>query len=327
MSADPLSAGGGAVAGYWQLLAIVAPVFVVVGLGVLARRLNWVDERGEDALLRIVVWMTYPCLVFESVAANQVLREPGNIGWPPVIGFATTALGVGVAWFAGRAIGLKPGGGLRTFALATGVYNYGYLPLPIMEGLFGRESQAVLLVHNVGVEVAIWTVGVLVLSGLRGRDGWRKMINPPVISVAIGVLANAIGLSQHLPGFVRQVIHTLATCAIPLGLLMTGSSIQPHLEDPVRLFEPRVAIGACVVRLGLLPLAFLALAVFLPVSLELKRVILVQGAMPAAVFPIILARLYGGQPSLAVQVVLATTAAGLVTIPFWLRVGLQAIGP
>jgi len=60
----------------------------------------------------------------------------------------------------------------------------------------------------------------------------------------------------------------------------------------------------------------------LPCSDELKRVIVVQAAMPAAVLPIIIAQYYGGQPLTAVQVVLSTTAAGLVTCPLWIRAGL-----
>jgi malate permease and related proteins len=48
--------------------------------------------------------------------------------------------------------------------------------------------------------------------------------------------------------------------------------------------------------------------------------------MPAAVFPTIMARQYGGDPTTAVRVVVATTVGGLVTIPLWLRLGLGWLG-
>jgi predicted permease len=75
-------------------------------------------------------------------------------------------------------------------------------------------------------------------------------------------------------------------------------------------------------RMGVLPVGILALAYFLPLSVELKRVLLVQAAMPAAVIPIIISRLYGGHPRTAVQIVLGTTALGILVIPLWLRAGL-----
>jgi hypothetical protein len=75
-----------------------------------------------------------------------------------------------------------------------------------------------------------------------------------------------------------------------------------------------------------MPAVMLGFARLLPCSLELKRVLVVEAAMPAAVFPIIMARYYGGQPLTAVQVVLSTTAVGLVTCPLWIRAGLAWVG-
>jgi predicted permease len=70
----------------------------------------------------------------------------------------------------------------------------------------------------------------------------------------------------------------------------------------------------------------LLLAKFLPCSLELKRVMIVQAAMPTAIIPIIIAKLYGGHPRTAVQIVLGTTALGIFVIPLWLRAGIEWVG-
>jgi predicted permease len=48
--------------------------------------------------------------------------------------------------------------------------------------------------------------------------------------------------------------------------------------------------------------------------------------MPTAVFSIILSKLYGGHPRTAVQIVLGTTALGILVIPLWLRAGLEWAG-
>jgi predicted permease len=70
----------------------------------------------------------------------------------------------------------------------------------------------------------------------------------------------------------------------------------------------------------------LAVARWLPCSLELKRVLVVQAAMPAAVFPIVLARHYGGQPLTAVQIVLGTTVLGIFVSPLWISAGRAWLG-
>ena len=78
--------------------------------------------------------------------------------------------------------------------------------------------------------------------------------------------------------------------------------------------------------LGILPVLFLTMARFGPFSIELKRVILLQAAMPSAVFPIIMARHYGGDTSTALRVVIATSVVSLVTIPLWIRSGMTFLG-
>ena len=311
---------------YGQLFLVILPVFAMIALGVGLRRLQWITEAGEDSLFNLVVRVTFPCLIFESVVANPALREPGNLLLAPLLGFGLTLLSMLVGWYAARALGLTIGHGLRTFALAVGLTNYGYLPLPLMDAMFGPESRAVLLVHNVGVEAAIWTGGVLVVTGLSPLAGWRKLINAPVLALALALAVNLSGAGAHVPAAVMALVHALALCAIPLGLVMSGASLQPHLDDPRQLVDTRVTLTAWLLRLGVLPFVYLLAARYLPGSVELKRVLVVQAAMPSAVVSIIVARIYGGQPLVAVQIILGTTALALFTIPFWIRFGLAFAG-
>ena len=311
---------------YWQLLALVVPVFALIAIGVVVRRVHWIEGEAETSLIRLVVNLCYPALIFESVAGNAALREPQNLVLPPLVGFGITLLGIRAGLLVAKMIGLHIGTGLRTFALAVGITNYGYLPLPIMEGIWGPESRGVLLVHNVGVEIAIWTVGLLVLSGESLRSGWRRLVSPMMITIAAAIACNLAGLTPHLPKVATDAIHALGVCGVPLGLIMTGVSLANFLDEPRHLFDAKIAGAAAALRLGVLPLALILLAKYLPCSVELKRVILVQAAMPVAMVSVILARLYGGHPRTAVQIALGTTAVGLFTIPLWIRAGLAWVG-
>jgi len=311
---------------YTQLLLAIVPVFAMIALGAGLRRFDLVTEQAEASLFNLVFKVTFPCLIFEAVAGNPTLHEPGNLLLPPLAGFGLTVCSMIIGWYVARALGLTVGHGLRTFALAVGLTNYGYLPIPIMDTMFGPESRAVLLVHNVGVEAALWTGGILMVTGTSPLAGWRKLVNAPILSLLIALAANLTGAAALVPAVVMKLVHTLGPCAIPLGLLMTGVSIQPHLDDPKQLVDKRVTLMAWLVRLVVLPWLFLLAARWLPCSVELKRVLVVQAAMPSAVISIIIARVYGGQPLVAVQIILGTTALALFTIPFWIRFGLAFTG-
>ena len=88
----------------------------------------------------------------------------------------------------------------------------------------------------------------------------------------------------------------------------------------------RVVSVAALVRLGIMPLLFILLAKYLPCSTELKRVLILQGAMPSAVLPIVITKHYGGDARTALQVALGTSLLGLATIPLWIHFGGQLVG-
>jgi predicted permease len=196
-----------------------------------------------------------------------------------------------------------------------------------MAALFGRESLGVLFAHNVGVEAAIWTVGVLVLAGHSLREGWRQLYSPPVLALVLAVGVNLSGLGGHIPEVVLGVIRTLAACAIPLGLLLSGATMAEHLfTRPADLIEWRTSLAAVGLRLGVLSGVFLLLAKFGPFSPELKHVILVQATMPAAFLPLVIVKHYEGDSLTAMRSVLATVVASIVLMPLWLKWGLAWLG-
>jgi predicted permease len=265
-------------------------------------------------------------LILDKSLGNPALRQLGNLILAPAIGFAAVGLGILVALAARPLHGLRDPRQARTFALCVGMYNYGYVPLPLALLLFDQATAGVLFLHIIGVEMAMWTLGVMVLSGSGiGRD-WRKLVNGPLVAIVAAVTLNGLGWETHVPAVGVTMLHWLGQCAIPLALVLIGAVMADHLAE----FRPasgwRVVSSAVLLRIGLLPIVFLLAARYLPITLELKRVLVLEAAMPAAVFPIIMSRHYNGDPPTAMRVVLATSVVGLVTIPLWIRFGMRFVG-
>jgi malate permease and related proteins len=308
---------------YWSLLGLVAPVFLLIAAGAITRRAGWLRPEADDSLLRLVVNLLYPCLIFSHALGNPALRAPGNLLGAPLLGFLSMAAGITLAYGAGRACGLAQGKGLRTFAFSAGIFNYGYMAIPVVTALHGEKTLGVLFVFNVGCEMAIWSVGILMLAGLSPREGWRRVLNPPVGALVLAIGFNLCGGADLLPQLLREAIRMLGLAAVPLGLLVIGATLVEYLSAPRTLVDRRITPLACAVRLGVLPLLMLAGAAWLPLAPETRAVLAVQAAMPAGVLPIVIARHHGGQTLTAVQVVLGTTAVGWLTVPLWLRLGLE----
>jgi predicted permease len=311
---------------FLTVLQSVIPVFLVAASGFAMRKLAWLTEEADASLMRITINVMTPCLVFDSILGNKAFEQPSNVFLAPAVGFGTVLAGLLLALAFRRWVPARVPATRRTFVFSVAVYNYGYVPLPLAMMLFDRETVAVLFVHNVGVEIALWVFGLLLLTGAGLRASWRRLLNAPLLAIVLTVTLNALVPPEAVPPVVRTAAHLLGQCAIPLGLVLIGAVMADHAHEFVRAQGGRVMALGCLLRLGLLPVGFLLLARYLPCSLQLKQVILLQAAMPAAVFPIVMARHYGGDPITALRVVVATSLGALLTIPLWLRLGMYMVG-
>jgi predicted permease len=311
------------------LLAAIAPVFAIIAAGFLIRRNGVLSAQADSSLLRICVNVLYPCLIVSTIVGNEALHQASNVWLPPLTGFMTVGMGFLVCYGGARLLRIPHGRSTRTFVYVAGMYNYSYTAIPIIQQIFGTKALGVLFTHNLGVEIAFWIGASLILAGHSetGETGqaniWRRIISMPVIAILLSLLLNFAHAGEHLPLWLLGAVRMTGAAAIPMALLLTGATLDDFLEE-VRPSPSEAAIltTACLLRLGLLPLGFLALARWLPCSIELKEVLIVQAAMPCAMLPVVLSKHYGADAGMAVQIVLGTTALSILTIPYWIRFGM-----
>ena len=307
-----------------DVLSAVLPVFCLALVGIGLRRVRWLTEEADATLLRLVVNVLTPCLIFDKVLGNRALQRAENLFIPPLIGFGGIVLGIGTCWLFRRRVGLKTDPEQRTFALVAGLQNFAYVPFPLVLMLFANhpDTPGVLFLHNLGVDIAMWTLGLITLGHATGPGEWRKLINAPLVAIVLSLLLNSCDGAHWVPRPLSITASMLGACTFPLGILLTGAM----MADQVRQLHPARATGtliwSAIFRLGVIPALMLGIARILPCSVEIKRVIVVQAAMPAGIFPIVLSRLYGGDPATAVRIVAGTTILSLITIPLWIQWGI-----
>jgi predicted permease len=282
------------------------PVLILVIGGALARRVGVLRRDDDAVIMRLTVHVLYPCFILDNVLGNPVIRTPSVVAWGIGLGAGLVVAGILVGLLAGRLLGLKRGTGRRTFALSTGVQNFGYTAIPVINLLWpGSGVLGVLFIHNIGVEIAMWTVGVMLLAGST-KVPWRNLSNGPAVAIVIGLLLVFPGLDGLATGPPRVAIEWMGRGAFPIGLFITGALMMDFLTNERPSF--RIAAGSIAVRLIAVPLLFLVAARWLPMT------------------PILMAKLYGGRPGIAVQTVATTTFACLLSIPLILSWAISWIG-
>ena len=222
-----------------------------------------VRKEHDEGMMRAVYTVMLPCYMLDKILGSEVLKSGSVVISAIGLGFGLILAGMAIGMLVGRLIGLERGSGMRTFALAAGSQNFGFTAAPVVEILWSTGALAVLFIHNIGVELALWSVGVMIMSGERGLH-WRKLLNGPVFAVVTGLTLVMLGLDDQFTGPARKAMSMLGVGAFPLGIFITGCTIM----DLIGAEKPSVKIIAAssLVRLVLAPAVFLTAAKFLPLA-------------------------------------------------------------
>ncbi len=246
-----------------DVLAGVLPVYLLLVAGVVLRWTKVLRPEHDDGVMRVVYTIMLPAFMLDKILGSDVLRSGPVVISAVALGFFLMLGGAFIGMAVGRLIGFERGSGMRTFGLTSGCQNFGFTAVPMVEILWSTGALAILFVHNIGCELAMWTVGVLIMSGER-RIIWRRLANGPVVAVLCGLLLVSFGWDDLVSGPFRRSLGMIGAGAVPLALLVIGCTTA----DLVMAERPtlKIIIGSSLVRLVLAPALFLSAAKFLPIA-------------------------------------------------------------
>ena len=154
-----------------------------------------------------------------------------------------------------------------------------------------------------------FSVGLFLWSG---RIDLMELVRNPIGLSAI-TAALVIGLEVPVPGFLMNTTVLLGKFAIPLMLLALGVAIaELKVTDLYRSLTVAVARLAIGLTIGF------GMAQMLGFSGIARGVLILQCAMPAAVFNYLLAQRYDRSPEQVASIVVVSTLLTAVTLPLLL---------
>jgi predicted permease len=306
---------------FFQIFFALLPLFGVASMGAWFRQKEVMDASADATILWLVIHVFTPALIIDSVVGKPALEDIQILVAAPFLGYATVLIGVWLSKIGARFAKFNTEEQLRTFVTCVSLYNYGYVAIPVIIMFFNHDVLGMLFLFNTGVEFAMWTIGVLGLTGkVSLKESCKRLLTPPVAALFFSVMVNAYFVENPFPVSWARVIHMLGQATIPMALLLVGATIFDH-GPIVRQIKPlRPIIVGSVLRLFIIPATFVLLSIILPIPVSLKTVLCVQAGMPSAVLPIIFVRKYGGDLQLAIRIITATSIFCLFTMPLWLSI-------
>lgn len=284
-----------------EILTIIAPVFLIAALGYLWARAG---KRFDSVMVtELTVLVTTPCLVIDTF-----LRAELSMGAFGDMVVATLVLYTLVA-LSGALVLLLLRWPQRHFLPSLIFGNTGNMGLPLCLFAFGEEGLALGITLFAVSAILNFTLGVSLAAGSVSP---KQMVRMPILyAVAFSILILTTGLS--LPSWVAETLRLLAGVTIPLMILALGVSLArlkiANLGQALVLSIVRIGVGA---GLGFLVAALLGL------EGTARGVLIIQAAMPAAVFNFLFAERYSAAGPQVAGVVLVSSLLSVASTPLLL---------
>jgi predicted permease len=284
-----------------DLFAIIAPVFVCTALGWAWVRAGRSYDR--ELITILITDIGAPCLVFSRLVALEVEPEA-------MAEMAMAAL-ISIACFAVSGIAILRLARLpsHTFLCPLVFGNQGNMGLPVCLFAFGEEGLALAIAYFSVTVTLQFTAGISIWSG---RLSLGELARTPLIYAV--VLAVAVLVSgATVPAWIWNSTDILGGFAIPLMLVTLGAALA---ELRVARIGRSIALSFC--RLGIGFGVGVALAAMLDLSGVARGVLVLQCAMPAAVFNYLFAQRYARAPEEVASIVVVSTLLAFAGLPLLL---------
>jgi predicted permease len=284
-----------------DIIAVMAPVFLIAALGY-----GWARAElpySGPFITTFMINVATPCLVFATLL--RLRFEAAELATVAGASLACLALCAAVAFTILRLSGHS----LRVYLPALIFPNSGNMGMPLCLFAFGETGLGLAVVFFAVLAVAQFTLGPAIAAG---RVDLRQMVRTPLVhAVALALLLQLSGIA--LPRWAANTTELLGDCAVPLMLLSLGVALAR-----LRIAGLGRALAMSALRLSLGFVVGLTVATVLGLEGTLRGVVILEAAMPVAVFNYLWAVRYDTAPEEVAGMVLGSTVLSFVTLPLLL---------
>jgi predicted permease len=298
---------------FLDILTIVIPVFLVIGLGFVLKRLNLIDDHFLFQTNRLVYYVALPLLLFYKIGTADFFA---NFNGSLVLG-SSLVIALGFALSYGYAA-------LRGYAPATrGAFSQGafrgnlaYIGLAIVFNAYGEDglTRAGILMGFLVPVLNFFAILALLWPHRRtgehqGRAFWVRQIafNPLIIASFTGIIWSFLHLP--IPVILDRSLHIATGMTLPLALLAIGGSFSlQKLKGDLTC-----ALLSTTIKIIWLPVIAAALLFAMGVRGQDLAIGVLFAGTPTATATYIMAHQLKGDAELAGSIVMMSTLLSALT--------------
>lgn len=292
---------------------------LIILTGTAARHLGVIRREDGPLLVRVVINLTLPPLVFLILVRADLER---SLLLVPVAGLAIHAILVALIWVSVRVWGMeRPRAGALIVAGAVG--NTGFFGLPLIAASgSGFSLPAAVMYDALATAIITWTSTIAISRVFGGEHSpgrraaplgeiGRALMLPPTWAMVAGLAVNLAGID--LPAVIERPCDLLGSATLPLTMLYAGSMIE--VRGLGRLWGELTY--TVIVRLGIATLLGVLVAGALGLDGDVFNTVVIMSAMPTAMMSLALGAPAGLRGDVIAGAIVVTTLLSTLTLPEW----------
>ena len=284
----------------YEIFAVMAPVLACAVIGFYWAKSGY--DFDPEFISRLVLNVGAPCLMLSVLSSVEV-----DLAAFKRTAFACVLIAALMAVL-GVVIPRVRGDDVRAFLPSFLFPNVGNMGLPVCMLAFGEQGLALALVFFMVLSIAHFPAGIL-LAGGRDAGGFKGLLKMPIL-YAIVIGACLVMFNISLPQPIKNSVELIGGMTIPLMLITLGVSLQR-----LHVGQWQQALFYSVMRIGGGLLVGLLVVWLLGLEGVERGVVIVQAAMPVAVFNYLFAERFQREPQAVAGMVVMSTLISFATVP------------
>ena len=299
----------------------VTTIFLVGLIGYLLARRGWVGPEMTKQLPRMITTVALPAFLFQNIASNFERDQLLMLLYGSLLPLCSLSVSFASAYLLARVMRMRYGR-QGTFRTGFSISSSAIIGLPVSAALFGESALQYALLYFIANATFFWTLGNYSIA----RDGekaevklfspvtLKHIFSPPLLGFLAGMVMVLFGL--HLPTFLDKAVKYVGDMSIGLsimyvGMMLNGVNIKAdNMERDVLM----VFFGRAIFS----PMCVLVLSYIFSIPPLMRKVFIIQAALPVMMQVPVLAGYYKADSRYATVIATFSAIVCLATLPLWM---------
>lgn len=297
-------------------------LFTFIVGGFILRKAKILPEDSGTVISKLETYLIIPLLTINSFSKN--CTRANFVSTAPYLIYAIllVAIALVIAIPLSNFFGIQHGNSeaenkyqskIYSYALAFG--NYGYVGNALALGLLGDEGLFKYLMFTMVLSATVYTWGMSVLIPKENQKGGvlKNFLNPPTVSLFIGIALGLFNVRPHMPEFVTITLENATACMGPLGMILLGLVVGGY--DLRGLLTNGQVYIASFLRLLVIPSLMMLILKYIGASVEVMSLSLIAFAAPLGLNTVVFPSAYGGDTGTGASMAMISHTLSVITLP------------